>query len=79
MQTETPLARKFTLFILLTLLAIALMGSIAGMYYLFFDIFVIDVFAPTMLIVAIILLPLFLLALGWVLKKDAPVSAKRDS
>lgn len=73
-ETNTPLARKFTLFLLLALLAVALMGSIVGMYYLFFDIF-----APTMIVFAIILLPLFLLGLGWVLKKDSPVSAKRDS
>lgn len=67
MKTNTP--AKFTLFLLLALMGVVLIGSIGGMYYLLFFIF-----APSDITIAafVLLVAALLIGLGWVLKKDGP-------
>ncbi len=67
MKTNTP--AKLTLFLLLALMGVVLIGSIGGMYYLLFFIF-----APSDLTIAafVILVAVLLVGLAWVLKKDSP-------
>lgn len=69
MNTNTP--AKFTLFLLLALMGVVLIGSIGGMYYLLFFIF-----APSDITIAafVLLVAALLIGLAWVLKKDSPVS-----
>lgn len=71
MNTNPPASRKLTLFLLLALMGVILIGSIGGMYYLLFYIF-----APSELTIAafIVLVGLLVVGLAWVLKKDTPAT-----